>query len=155
MDKNEFKKFCHDEFTKREFKKRKNAYYRASEHGLLCVLRLQKSYGEAYYINCSFFIGNFSDPKDYPAREDYDLYDRPICVISRDTYKGEHFMHAMIEYEKYTAEELLPYFTKAFDERIMPPLINGKQELLKQIDLRGFPLKHVKSKEEVLQKLNA
>ena len=62
-------------------------------------------------------------------------------------------LNALIEFEKYTVEELLPYFNHAFDEVIMPPLINGKQQLLKNIELWEFPLPFVKSKEEVMQKL--
>ena len=153
MDKDEFKQFCHNEFIKRGFKKRKSTYYLASETGLLCGLSLQGSYGAAYYINCDLFIGKYNNPKDYPSQYDSDLHRRPIAVLSKDTYKGEHFMTALIEFEKYTVEELLPYFNQAFDEVIMPPLINGKQQLLKNIELWEFPLPFVKSKDEVVQKL--
>lgn len=153
MDKCEYKKFCHDEFAKRGFKKQKGMYFLLSKDGLLCALRLQGSYGAAYYINCYYFIGNHGSPIDYPSHNNFDLYDRPIRVPSRDTYKGEHFMTPLIEYEKYSAEELLPYFNQAFEEIIMPPLLNGKQELLMNIERWGFPLPFVKSKEEVMQKL--
>ena len=154
MDTSEYKNFCHEEFIKHGFNKQKEMYYHSSNLGLLCALRLQKSsYGAAYYINCYYFIGSYSNPKEYPSHPEFDLYDRPICVLSKDTYKGEHFMTALIEVEKYTVEELLPYFDQAFDEKIMPPLVNGKQELLMHIERWGFPLPFVKSKEEVMQKL--
>ena len=153
MDKIAFKKFCHDEFTKRGFKKHKSTYYLIRSPGLLCELSLQGSYGAAYYINCDLFLGHYSSPKEYPSHYDSDLHLRAICVLSKDTYKGEHFMTPLIEYEKYTADELLPYFAKAFDEIIMPPLVNGKRELLKNIELWHFPPPFVKTKEDVLQKL--
>jgi len=139
MEKSNFKKFCHDRFTEHGFKKHRSTYYLASSHGLLCGLTLQGSYGTAYYINCDFFIGNFEDPKSYPSQYDSDLYDRPICVLSKTTYKGEHFMTALIEYEKYTEEELQPFFDQAFNNRIMPPLQNGKQELLMHLDEWELP----------------
>ena len=153
MNKDEYRKFCHEEFIKRGFKRQKGMYYLSNQDGLLCALRLQGSYGAAYYVNCYYFIGNYSNPKEYPSHSEFDLYDRPITVLSRDTYKGEHFMTALIEFEKYTVEELLPYFNQAFEEIIMPPLVNGKQELLMNIERWGFPLPFVKSKEEVMQKL--
>lgn len=153
MNKADFKDFCHDEFTKRGFKKHKSTYYLESSHGLLCGLTLQGSYGAAYYINCDFFIGNYSNPKEYPSQYDSDLYHRAISVLSKDTYKGEYFMTPLIEYKRYTLEELRPYFERAFDECIMPPLLKGKQELLNHLDIWHFPDPSVKSEKEVLEKL--
>jgi len=45
----------------------------------------------------------------------------------------------LIEYEKYTEEELQPFFDQAFNNRIMPPLQNGKQELLMHLDEWELP----------------
>lgn len=153
MEKKEFKDFCHREFTQRGFKKCKSVYYSRSPHGILCGLSLQSAYGTGYYINCDFYIGEFNDPQIYPSQYDADLYDRPICVMSKVTYKGEYFMTPLIEYEKYSIEELLPFFSQAFENRILPPLRNGKHELLTHLDEWELPDPSVKSIESVLIKL--
>ena len=44
MTKQEFKEFCHEEFTKRGFKKRRNMWYLQGK-GLLCGMYLQKING--------------------------------------------------------------------------------------------------------------
>lgn len=49
MTKQEFKEFCHEEFTKRGFKKRRNMWYLQGK-GLLCGMYLQKSMAEAFYV---------------------------------------------------------------------------------------------------------
>ena len=36
----------------------------------------------------------------------------------------------MIEYEEYTEDELRPYFDKEFEERILPPVYQGKKYIL-------------------------
>ena len=43
-------------------------------------------------------------------------------------------MDAMIEYERYTEEELQPYFDKVFKEHIMPVVLLGKKFILDDID---------------------
>ena len=153
MDKQEFRSFCHEEFVRRGFKKYRSTYYIYSNCGLLCALWLQSSYGSGYYINCDFFIGYFPDSKTYPSRYDYDLSDRPICVMSKTIYRGKSFMTPLIEYEKYSADELHQYFNKAFTEQIMPPIYLGKEELIKKLDVWNFPDPTIKSEEEILKKL--
>lgn len=133
MEREEFRIFCHDEFVRRGFKKRKQMYYFQGK-GILCGLSLQKSIAEAYYINCDCFIGDFSNMKSYPSMYDSDYYFR-ICVLSKDTIYGEHFMEACIEYKLYTQEELRKYFDKAFEEHIMPIVVIGKEALLKEIEI--------------------
>jgi hypothetical protein len=64
----------------------------------------------------------------YPSQYQFDLHGRPFLVKSKTTYKGQQFLTALIEYEKYTVEELMPYIQSAFVEYILPPLLNGKQE---------------------------
>lgn len=87
--------------------------------------------GEAYYVNYFFAIGDFNDVKSYPSISDADVYFR-IEVLSKDTFNGEHFMDACIEYELYTKEELEPYFTEWFEKYIMPPILEGKNVILKE-----------------------
>mgnify|MGYP003321915049 CR=1 FL=1 len=114
MTKQEFLDFCHEEFTKRGFtKKRKNMYYLQGKD-FLCGLYLQKSMAEAYYINCAYFFDKLSGTK-YPTIYENDWY-RRLVVLSKDTINGEHFMDAMWCYEEYTKEEMLPYLEKEFDE---------------------------------------
>lgn len=152
MIKEEFKQFCHMVFTQYGFRKKKNMYFQKGTDGLLCGLMLQGGY-DYYYINCYYFIGTFDERKSYPAYYEHDLYGRPICVLSKDTFNGDHFMDAMIEYEEYTEKELMPYFEKAFCEIIMPPLLKGKGEILHQEKKWVTPLDGGKSREEILDSL--
>ena len=66
------------------------------------------------------------------------MYDADIVirftVLSKDTYKGKHFMDACIEFGLYTKEELEPYFTETFEKYIMPPILDGKHVILKDKD---------------------
>lgn len=151
MTKQEFIEFCHYEFTNRGFKKKKKMYY-LNGKDLLCGLDIQKSMGEAFYINYCYFIGRYDDIKQYPSYYDNDLSKR-IEVLSKATYKGEHFMGGLIEYERYTKEELKPYFDEAFDRYIMPPITEGKNIILEN---KEYYLKTVfyEEKEELLNKLN-
>lgn len=132
MNKQEFKDFCHSEFIKRGFVKQRSMYYIHGED-LLCGIYMQKSMAEAYYVNFYFFIGEYENIKSYPKFSECDVYQR-IVVLSKDTIKGEHFMTALIDYEKYTIEEIKPYFDKAFDEYIMPPVLQGKRKILDKKD---------------------
>ena len=132
MNKQEFKDFCHDEFTRRGFKKKRSMYYMKGKD-LLCGIDLQKSMAEAFYVNYNFYIGEYDDVKSYPSKYDCDLYHR-ITVWSKDTVKGEHFWDAMIEYERYTIDEIKPYFDRAFEEYIMPPIEKGKKVILENKD---------------------
>ena len=153
MDKQAFKLFCHEEFVRQGFKKYRSTYYMYSQHGLLCALWLQSSYGSGYYINCDYFIGHFLNPKTYPSHYDFDLSDRPICVTSKVTYQGQYFMTPLIEYEKYSADELRQHFNDAFEKQIMPPIRYGKKELIKNLDVWHFPDPIIKSEAEILEKL--
>lgn len=151
MNAKEFKEFCHLEFTKRGFKKKKNMYYLKGKD-LLCGLYLQKSIGPAYYVEYNFFIGKFDDPKNYPTYYEADLYYR-FLILSKDTYKGKHFMGALFEYGEYTADEIRPYFDETFEKYIMPPILNGKESLWEYIDIYAVPMS--KDKNEILNKLKA
>lgn len=152
MTKQEFKDFCHEEFIKYGFKKRKSMYY-LKGNGLLCGLYLQKSMAEAYYVEIDFFIGEYNDVKNYPTTYDSDIY-RRIVVLSKDTFNGEHFMDACIEYGLYTKEELEPYFTQAFEKYIMPPILEGKKIILANKEYY-FKALFPEQLDSVLSKLNA
>ncbi len=152
MDKNEFKAFCKKEFEARGFEKRKNVFYLRG-HDLLCAIDLQKSnYGDVYYVNYSYFIGEYETATKYPAPTlyDCDIIGRIAVMSKTQTVQGEHFLTAMIEYEEYTEEELRPYFDKAFAEEILPPMIHGKRYIL---DNLGKPYTLTLNREETLRKL--
>lgn len=131
MNKQEFKEFCHQEFTKRGFQKRKSMYYLKGED-LLGGLFLQKSIGEAFYVELDFFIGNYDD-KSHPTHYEADIYNR-LVVLSKRTYKGEFFMNPCIEYELYSKEELQPFFDEFLDVYVLPPILDGKKRILENLD---------------------
>ena len=87
--------------------------------------------GEAFYVEYDFFIGEYKEEKLYPTVYESDI-DIRICVLSKQTIKGERFMGALIEYEKYDSEEIRPYFDEAFEKYIMPPILEGKRILLEK-----------------------
>ena len=131
MTKQEFKEFCQAKFFKRGFKKKKKMYYLEGTE-VLCGIELQKSnYGACYYVNCHFFIGNYDCPACYPTSYESDIC-RRIAVLSKDTINGQHFMDALIEYEKYDVNELKPYFERAFDDFILPPVLEGVSVFLEK-----------------------
>lgn len=132
MTKQEFKDFCHKEFTKRGFKKRKSMYYLEGKD-LLCGLYLQKSMSDAYYVEYDFFLGEYSETNKYPTTYEADISMR-FTVLSKDTYEEEYFMDACIEYELYMEEEIKKYFDKEFEEHIMPIVEEGKERLKQDLE---------------------
>lgn len=150
MDKNEFKAFCKKEFESRGFKKKKNMFY-LTGNDLLCGIYLQKSsYGNVYYVNYYYFIGEFNNITNYPTHYESDIQERILTMSKTSTIHGKHFITAQIEYEEYTEEELRPYFDKEFEERILPPVHQGKKYIL---DNLGRLYSLTLHKEEVLRKL--
>ncbi len=152
MEKNEFKNFCKKEFELRGFKKNKKMFYLAGKD-LLCGIDLQKSYySNSYYINYYFFIGEFNDLNYYPVCYDLDVQGRILAMSKTQTVKGENFLTAAIEYEEYTEEELHSYFDKEFEEKILPPVYQGKKYILENLgEFYHLTLRQ----EEVLQKLKS
>ena len=70
----------------------------------------------------------------------------------KQTFQGKQFMSAQVEYEEYTEEELRPFFDKEFEERILPPIHQGKKYILDNLGkLYSLTLR----KEEVMQKLQS
>ena len=81
MDKKQFKEFCQNEFKARGFKKQRNVFY-LTGRDLLCGIDLQKSnYGDVYYVNYYYFIGEFKNITDYPTHCESDIQGR-IAVMS-------------------------------------------------------------------------
>lgn len=152
MNKNEFKEFCKKEFKSRGFKKQKNTFY-LTGIDLLCGIDLQKSnYGDVYYINYYYFLGDFENITNYPTHYESDIQGRIAVMSRKQTFQGEQFLTAQVEYEEYTEEELRPYFDLAFKEEILPPVYQGKKFILDNLGKLYFLTLH---KEEVLQKLKS
>ena len=152
MDNKEFKAFCKREFESRGFKRFKKMFY-LSGTDLLCGIALQKSdYSNSYYINFYFFIGEFNDINEYPTRYDLDVQSRMSVISKTQTVNGKYILTAAIEYEEYTEEELRQFFDKEFNERIMPPIYQGKKYILDNLQKLYFLTLH---REEVMKKLQA
>lgn len=114
MDKKTFKEFCKNEFETHGFKKQRNVFY-LTGHDLLCGIDLQKSnYGDVYYVNYYYFIGEFEAITGYPTHYESDIQGRITVMSRKQTSHGKQFMTAQIEYEEYTEEELRPFFERAF-----------------------------------------
>lgn len=152
MDKKQFKEFCKNEFKARGFKKQRNVFY-LTGRDLLCGIDLQKSnYGEVYYVNYYYFIGDFENIANYPTPYESDIQGRIAVMSKKQTFQGKQFMTAQVEYEEYTQEELRPYFDRAFEEEIFPPVNHGKSFILDNLGKIYFLTLH---KEEVMQKLQS
>lgn len=150
MDKKAFISFCKKEFEAHGFKKNNKKFY-LSGHDLLCGIDLQKSnYSSSYYINYSFFLGKCNQAVDYPVSCASDIQGRIVVMSKTQTIKGKRFLTAMIEYEEYTEEELHLYFKKAFEEKILPPIFQGKKYILDNLGKLYTLTLH---KETVMQKL--
>lgn len=152
MDKKQFKEFCKKEFNARGFKKYKNVFYLTGPD-LLCGIDLQKSnYGDVYYVNYYYFIGEFENITDYPTHYESDIQGRIAVMSRKQTFQGKQFMTAQVEYEEYTEEELRPYFDKAFEKEILPPVHYGKTFILDNLgEIYSLTLHN----EEVIQKLKS
>ncbi len=149
MTKDEFKAFCDEYFKEKGFKKTKKTYYLLGDQDVLGSIDLQKSnYGDTYYVNCCFYIGDFSGivPSKYPIHYDHDIYKRIPVMSKKQTINGKRFETCAIEYEEYTPEELLPFFDHAFETWFFPPLREGKKYFLAHIG----KLYHLDLKREVV-----
>ena len=152
MDKKQFKEFCKNEFKARGFKKQRNVFYLTGQD-LLCGIDLQKSnYGEAYYVNYYYFIGDFENITDYPTRYESDIQGRIVVMSRRQTFQGKPFMTAQVEYEEYTEDGLRPFFDKEFEEKILPPIKLGKKHIRDNLNTLYFL---TLNQEEVKRKLQS
>ena len=87
-----------------------------------------------------------------PDYYDSDIEERILAMSKTKTVHGKCFLTAMIEYEEYTEDELRPYFDKEFEERILPPVYQGKKYILDHLgNLYSLTLR----KEEVMRKLKS
>lgn len=103
---------------------------------MICGIDLQKSnYGNVYYVNFFFCIGDYKSTSDYPSYYESDIKGRIIVMSKNETIKGRCFLTALIEYEEYTDEELRVYFDEEFDNKIMPPIIKGKKYILNNLNI--------------------
>ena len=152
MDKKQFKDFCKKEFEARGFKKKKNVFYLLGQE-LVCGIELSKSnYGNEYYADFFYCIGDYYKASELPVYYDSDVQERILVLSKAKTVQGKCFLTGMIEYEEYTEEELHPYFDKEFEERILPPIHQGKKYILDNLGkLYSLTLR----KEEVMQKLQS
>lgn len=152
MDKKQFKEFCKKEFEERGFRKQNNVFYLLGKD-LLCGIELSKSnYGNEYYVDFFYCIGDYGDVVELPVYYDSDIEERIIAMSKTKTLHGKCFLTAMIEYEEYTEEELRPYFDKEFEERILPPVYQGKKYILENLGRLYSLTLH---KEEVMRKLKS
>lgn len=150
MTKEEFQQFCKNYFLECGYRKKRNDYYLVGESGILSSIDLQKSqFSSGYYINFNFYLDNYIDVplSKFPSCYDSDI-DGRIGIMT--VIDGECFETGLFEYKKYTPEMLKPYFDKAFDEIIFPPLKLGKKYILENLNiLYDLSL----NREEVLRKL--
>ena len=138
MDKKQFMGFCKNEFKARGFKKKKNVFYLAG-HDLLCGIDLQKSnYGDVYYINYYYFIGDFENNSHYPTHYESDIQGRIVVMSKKQTFQGKQFLTAQVEYEEYSEDELRPFFEREFKEKILPPINQGKKYILDNLNSLYF-----------------
>lgn len=87
-----------------------------------------------------------------PDYYDSNIEERILAMSKTKTVHGKCFLTAMIEYEEYTEDELRPYFDKEFEERILPPVYQGKKYILDHLgNLYSLTLR----KEEVMRKLKS
>jgi hypothetical protein len=132
MDKKEFVAFCKREFYKRDFKKVKNGYYLDGDKDILGAIFFQKSdYSESYYINCSFSIKGYNKFLPYPSYHETDIDKRIVVPQKR---KKEVSLWSTIYFDDFTENELRPWFDKAFDEWILPPIKEGKKFILNNLN---------------------
>lgn len=152
MDKKQFKEFCKQEFLRKGFRKVKNTYYLAGKD-LLCGIDLQKSnFGNQYYINFFYCLGDYQNQSVFPTYYDSDIDARIIVMSKTQTYQGKPFLTAQIEYEEYTEDELRVFFDKEFEERILPPIQQGKVFILENL---GKLYRLSLNQEEVMRKLQS
>lgn len=152
MDKDQFKRFCKNEFEMHGFKKIKKAFYLIG-NDLLCGINLQKSdYGSIYYVNYYYFIGDFSKTTNYPTYYSCDIEGRFEVMTKTETIQGKHFITAQVEYEEYSEDELRPFFDKEFEEKVLPPIRQGKKFILDNLNKLYFL---TLNQEEVMQKLQS
>lgn len=153
MKKEEFKRFIGCYLKNLGFTKIKRAYYKRGTD-VLCSIDLQKSnYSNSYYVNISYYIGEYETLIQLPTRYEMDVWFRFSILSKTQTYKGEYIITSAIEYEYYTEEEIKRVFDKEFQERVLPPLNIGKTYLLENLKVK-YHLAAM-NQEDILNKLKS
>ena len=126
MELDVFKKFLHKYLKENGFTKVKSKYYLIGDK-FTCMIDLQKSYyGPTYYVNYTFFLGEFENPTDI-IQDNMDTYSPNVG--SRFYFTGKDAYSC--DYLDYDEEKLKALLDKNFNERIIPPFKEGKKYLLK------------------------
>lgn len=145
MTKEEFKKFCEEQFYNKGFVKAKKMYYLDRGKDILCGVDLQKSnFGNTYYVNVCFFVKSYIGKDKYPSYLEADFYRRIMVMSKKQMYQGDVFMSPQIEYEEYENEELEMYFQQNFDEWIMSAIEEGEEYILKRLGNNFFAPNYMK-----------
>lgn len=151
MTKQEFKKFCKEQFFNRGFIKVKKMFYFDNDKDILCGIDLQKSnFGNTYYVNVYLFVKSFVEKDLYPTYLEADFCGRIIVMSKKRTYQGGVFLSPQIEYEEYESEELGKYFQQNFEEWIMPAIEGGLEYIAKRGNDNFLTINYAR-KERVLE----
>ncbi len=125
MEKKDFCKFIQRYLCDKGFEKIKERFYK-NGNSFLCEVFVQKSaYGERYYINFNFYLGDFKRP--------YEI-DRGGWQTHTPYVGGRFFFNQLTgyscEYVDYDKEQLLKVLDQNMKMVILPPFDTGKQYLL-------------------------
>ena len=152
MNKQEFVSFCHEQFVRYGFQKKRSMYFRQGCDGILCGIGFKKSsYSRSWVVMYYYYLNGTTSREEPPSPYNYDLVGY-INVMSKETVRGKTFLTGTIDYERYTQGELDPYFSEAFDKYILPSLQNGKGYLLDHND--HLSSHHEKNKALILEQLS-
>ena len=138
MTKQEFKALCDGILKRYGFMKARGQYYLDMGSDIIGAVLFQASdYGGAYYLNCGFGI-KAEMPTPYPKLTEVNFCWR-IEVPGKEKYtyfpRPEGYMSTMIDYEKYTEDEIRPYIEQALETWVIPAIKNGKDYILTRDDL--------------------
>lgn len=126
MELDVFKKFFYKYLKDQGFTKVTSKYY-LKGNKFTCMIELQKSsYGPQYYINYSFFLGDYEKPTDI-IQDNMETYSPNVGSRFYFTEKDKY----SCDYLDYSEEELKVLLDNNFRERIIPPFKEGKKYLLK------------------------
>ncbi|MBO5773030.1 MAG: DUF4304 domain-containing protein [Clostridia bacterium] len=124
MEQDVFKKFLHKYLKGHGFTKVKSKYY-LKGNKFTCMIDLQRSYyGPTYYINYTFFLGEFENPNDI-IQDNMETYSPNVGSRFYFTEKDKY----SCDYLDYDEEKLKALLDKNLAERIIPPFEQGKKYL--------------------------
>lgn len=73
-------------------------------------------------------------------------------MSKKQTFQGKCFMTDQVEYEEYMEDELRPFFDREFEEKVLPPIIQGKKYIWDNLNTLYFL---TLNQEEVKRKLQS